>query len=73
MLDKVITYIVCWYNTLYQVLPVTWTNHITTRRDTISRTEGSTWYKVLYQHTMYVMGMCWVHLAMSKDMFWKWY
>jgi hypothetical protein len=32
MLDKLITYIVCWYNTVYQVLPVVWTNHITTRR-----------------------------------------
>ena len=33
MLDKLITYIVCWYKTLYQVLPVAWTNHFTTRRD----------------------------------------
>jgi hypothetical protein len=32
MLDKLITYIVCWYKTLYQVLPVVWTNRITTRR-----------------------------------------
>jgi len=32
MLDKLITYIVCWYKTLYQVLPVVWTNCITTRR-----------------------------------------
>jgi len=31
MLDKLITYIVCWYNTMYQVLPVPWTNRITTR------------------------------------------
>jgi hypothetical protein len=30
MLDKLITYIVCWYRTLYQVLPVA----ITTRSDT---------------------------------------
>ena len=36
MLDKVITYIVCWYKTLYQVLSVAWTNRITiaTRSDT---------------------------------------
>ena len=39
MLDKLITYIVCWYKTLYQVLPVVWTNRITivtiaTRSDT---------------------------------------
>jgi hypothetical protein len=26
MLDKLITYIVCWYKTLYQVLLVEWTN-----------------------------------------------
>jgi len=32
MLDKLITYIVCWCNTLYQVLPIAWTNRITTRR-----------------------------------------
>ena len=32
MLDKLITYIVCWYKTLYQVLPVEWTNRITARR-----------------------------------------
>jgi len=34
MLDKRITYIVCWYKTLYQVLSVAWTNYnrITTRR-----------------------------------------
>ena len=31
MLDKTITYTVCRYNILYQVLPVTWTNRITTR------------------------------------------
>jgi hypothetical protein len=28
MLDKRITYIVCWHNTLYQVLPIAWTNRI---------------------------------------------
>jgi len=32
MLDNLITYIACWYKTLYQVLPVVWNNHITTRR-----------------------------------------
>ena len=31
MLDKLITYIVCWYKTLYLHLPVVWTNCITTR------------------------------------------
>jgi hypothetical protein len=55
MLDKLITYIVCWYKTLYQVLPVAWTNLITTRRVILVHTTGSTWYKVLYHHTMYVM------------------
>ena len=29
MLDKLIPYIVCWYKTLYQVLPVARTNRIT--------------------------------------------
>jgi hypothetical protein len=32
MLEKLITYIVCWYKTLYQVLSVAWTSCITTRR-----------------------------------------
>ena len=32
VLDKLITYIVCRYKTLYQVLSVVWTNHIITRR-----------------------------------------
>jgi hypothetical protein len=31
MLDKFITYIVCWYKTLYQAEPVVWTNRITIR------------------------------------------
>jgi hypothetical protein len=30
MLDKFITCIVCWYKILYQVLPVVWTNRLTT-------------------------------------------
>ena len=32
MLDKLITYIACWYKTLYQILPVLWTC-ITTSHD----------------------------------------
>jgi hypothetical protein len=36
MLDKVITYIVWWYQTVYQVLSVAWTNRITTSRDSDS-------------------------------------
>ena len=32
MLDKLITYIVWWYKTVYQVLSVAWNNRITTRR-----------------------------------------
>jgi len=39
MLDKLITYIVCWYKTLYQVLPVVWTKRITT-----GRYRDSYWY-----------------------------
>jgi hypothetical protein len=51
MLDKLITYIVCWYNTLYQVLSVVWTNRITTRRDVILvHTTGSTWYSLVPPH-----------------------
>jgi len=56
MLDKLITYIVCWYKTLYQVLPVAWTNRITTRRLLI-------WYWFTQQARpdtkacMYVMGI----------------
>jgi len=51
MLDKLITYIVCWYKTLYQVLPVVWTNRITTRRSLwlvviLVHSTGSTCYKV---------------------------
>ena len=64
MLDKLITYIVCWYNTLYLVsqLPVVWTNHITTFPlsrlvVTLAHTTCSTWYNVLYQHILYVLGM----------------
>ena len=43
MLDKLITYIVWWYKTVYQVLSVAWTNRITTRRDSDS---------VILVHTM---------------------
>jgi hypothetical protein len=32
MLDKLIAHIVGWYKTLYQVLPVAWTNRVATRR-----------------------------------------
>ena len=31
MLDKLITYVVCLYNNLYQVLSAVWTNRITDR------------------------------------------
>ena len=57
MLDKLITYIVCWYKTLYQVLPVAWTSCITTHRDTGSNSKLELIHIVLYQHTMYVMGI----------------
>jgi hypothetical protein len=61
MLDKLITFIVCWYKTLYLVLPVAWTIRITTPhfRDVVIlvHTIGSNRYKVLYQHTMYIMGI----------------
>jgi tellurite resistance protein TehA-like permease len=36
MLDQLITYIVWWYKTVYQVLFVAWTDRITTRRDSDS-------------------------------------
>jgi general stress protein CsbA len=50
---------VCWYKTLYQVEPVVWTN-ITTSRWVVMRlvhATGKTWYKVLYQHTVYVISL----------------
>ena len=52
-----ITYIVWWYKTLYQVEPVVWTS--ITRRVVIRlvHATGKTWYKVLYQHTMYVISL----------------
>jgi hypothetical protein len=55
MLDKLITYIVWWYKTVYQVLSVLWTNCITLSRLVVIlvHTTDSTWYKVLYHHTMY--------------------
>ena len=57
MLEKLIPYIVCWYNTLYQVLPVAGTNRITlvataTRSDTSSHNRLD-----LIQSLMYVIGM----------------
>jgi hypothetical protein len=61
MLDKFITYIVCWYKILYQTLPVAWTNRITTRHD-----RDSKWYWFTQQarpdtkyctNTLYVMGI----------------
>jgi hypothetical protein len=55
MLDKLITYIVCWYKTLYQVLPVVILVHTT----------GSTWYKVLHHHNMYVMGIYFLHRCVT--------
>ena len=61
MLDKLITCIVCWYNILYQVLSVVWTSRITTRLSRLVvilvHTTGATWYKVLHNHTMYVIGI----------------
>ena len=56
------TYIVCWYKTLYQVEPVVWTS-ITTSHDSdgfvmrLIHATSKTWYKVLYQHTMYVISL----------------
>ena len=64
MLDKLITYIACWNKTLYQVLPVAWTNRITTRRSDsiVVHIIGSIWHKILYQHTMYVIGIyLWIY------------
>jgi hypothetical protein len=53
-----ITYIVWWYKTLYQVEPVVWTKIITRRVVMrLAHATGKTWYKVLYQHTMYVISL----------------
>jgi len=48
MLDKLITNRVCWYNILYQILSVAWTNRITTcaiatRMDTASHKSRMIW------------------------------
>ena len=48
-----ITYIVWWYNTLYQVESVVWTS-ITTSCDAVSSRNR---YTVLYHHTMYVISL----------------
>ena len=55
-----ITYIVWWYKTLYQVQPVVWTS-ITTSHESDEFWYGlftpQAWYKVLHQHTMYVISL----------------
>ena len=43
-------------HTLYQVEPVIWTS-ITTSVMLLVYATGKTWYKVLYQHTMYVISL----------------
>jgi hypothetical protein len=51
---------VCWYKTLYQVELVVWTSITTSRDKVVMRlvhTTGKTWYKVLYQRTMYVISL----------------
>jgi hypothetical protein len=62
ILDKLITYIVWWYNTLYRVSPVAYTTRITKSSTfrlvvILVHAKSLTWYKVLYKHTMNVMGM----------------
>ena len=41
-----------WYKTLYQVESVVWTSIVVMG---LVHSTGKTWYKVLYQHTMYVI------------------
>jgi hypothetical protein len=43
---------VWWYKTLYQVESVVWTSIVVMR---LVHATGKTWYKILYQHTMYVI------------------
>ena len=62
MLDKLITYIVWWYKTVYQVLSVAWTNRII-----LVHTTDLTWYKVLYHHTMYVIGIYLRQLSYNRS------
>jgi len=62
ILDKLIPYIVWIYRTWYQVSPVEWTwpNHYLSLSRLIVilvHATGLNWYKVLYQLTMYVMGI----------------
>ena len=54
MLDKFITHTVCWYKTLYQVLPVAWTNRITTRSDTGSHNRLNPIQSLVPTHYVYV-------------------
>ena len=46
-----ITYTVCWHKTSYEVSPVVWVS-LTVR---LVHAIGETSYKVLYQHTLYVI------------------
>ena len=64
MLDKLITFIVCWYKTLYIVSRLACCMNYPHHNSSLSRlvvilvhTAGSTRYKVLYQHTMDIMGI----------------
>jgi len=54
MLDKLITYIVCWYKILYQVLPVVWTSRITTRSDTGSHNRHNLIQSLVPPHYVHV-------------------
>jgi hypothetical protein len=58
---------VWWYKTVYQVLSVAWTNRITTVVILVHIT-NSTWNKVLYHHTMYVMGI-YCEISIDLEMF----
>jgi hypothetical protein len=67
MIDKLITYVVWWYKTLYQVV-------------ILVHTTGSTWYQVLYHHTNVCNGylsenwtfsLC-VLLIKSGSLNWPW-
>jgi len=52
MLDKLITYIVCWFKPLYRIFPVVSASRIATRSDTILQTRLHLIYSLVSTHCM---------------------
>jgi hypothetical protein len=75
MLDKLITYIVCWCKTLYQACGVNkphQNSSLSWLVVILVHTTGWTWYKVLYHHTMYVMGISFIIVLLClRSLHWR--